>query len=137
MVSNKLRILYLTFVYFQKKQKLLSEERYIEGFLKFVRTYYCLTGLFDNLFDNEIINLCSLAISPYEAKYFSASEPLLDAMTGDIPHPHFVTPPAFDNKFGLSTPLNVSSNPHCEYVPQGQAAQYFKHSAIQIIVLFV
>eukprot|EP01054_Gregarina_sp_Poly1_P006032 Gregarina_sp_Poly_1__6031@NODE_317_length_9565_cov_131_514529_g141_i1_p2_GENE_NODE_317_length_9565_cov_131_514529_g141_i1NODE_317_length_9565_cov_131_514529_g141_i1_p2_ORF_typecomplete_len664_score106_32SpoIIE/PF07228_12/3_7e19SpoIIE/PF07228_12/5PP2C_2/PF13672_6/1_6e16PP2C/PF00481_21/1_3e10_NODE_317_length_9565_cov_131_514529_g141_i11351994 len=90
-------------------------------------------GLFDNLFDSEIIYLASLCLSPYESKLFfrdinqsssseAASAPtstdagadeaplmrqrrLTEAwVAGALPHPLACEPPATSPEFGIATP---------------------------------
>eukprot|EP01053_Blabericola_migrator_P003016 Blabericola_migrator_1__3015@NODE_1877_length_3615_cov_208_228016_g1202_i0_p1_GENE_NODE_1877_length_3615_cov_208_228016_g1202_i0NODE_1877_length_3615_cov_208_228016_g1202_i0_p1_ORF_typecomplete_len615_score92_34SpoIIE/PF07228_12/9e20SpoIIE/PF07228_12/4_6PP2C_2/PF13672_6/4_7e16PP2C/PF00481_21/1_2e09CNTF/PF01110_17/0_051_NODE_1877_length_3615_cov_208_228016_g1202_i013103154 len=84
-------------------------------------------GLFDNLFDSEIIYLASLCLSPYESKLFfrdqCASSPTSSPSNetdedpvlrqrrltaawaaGNLPHPFACEPPATSPEFGIATP---------------------------------
>lgn len=100
--------------------------------------YTGLSGLFDNLFDSEIIYLASLCLSPYESKLFfrgsafsnrvslnvvdrssplslAATSPRLSSarrlteawVTGALPHPLAVEPPAPTPEYGIATPPTV------------------------------
>lgn len=64
-------------------------------------------GVFDNLFDQEIANLVSLAISPYEAAALTATLSL--NRTGWlIPHPNTSIPPLDYVRSGFATSPQVS-----------------------------
>lgn len=79
----------------------LYDIRVQEGDLAIVAT----DGVFDNLFDQEIASLVSLAISPHEARILQSAIRESDFSA----HPNAITPPEFHPTHGMATtPHNLA-----------------------------